>query len=134
MTLPKSVWISGLFNPMSFLTAVMQTTARQNEWPLDKVCIHVTLRLSFGERESASMGLAHPPLFRDVDETIFREQMILQTEVTKKEFEEITAPPRNNDGAYIHGLFLQGARWDKQTNQLRDASLKVCCLCVCLTV
>ena len=80
------------------------------------------------------MGLAHPPLFRDVDETIFREQMILQTEVTKKEFEEITAPPRNNDGAYIHGLFLQGARWDKQTNQLRDASLKVCCLCVCLTV
>jgi len=25
---PKSLWISGLFNPMSFLTAIMQVTAR----------------------------------------------------------------------------------------------------------
>jgi dynein heavy chain len=33
---PKVVWLSGLFNPQSFLTAVMQTTARRNDWPLDK--------------------------------------------------------------------------------------------------
>jgi dynein heavy chain len=32
---PKSTWISGLFNPMSFLTAVMQTTARRDILPLD---------------------------------------------------------------------------------------------------
>jgi len=25
---PKSLWISGMFNPMSFLTAIMQATAR----------------------------------------------------------------------------------------------------------
>ena len=36
---PKSVWLPGLFNPQSFLTAVMQTTARRNEWPLDKTVI-----------------------------------------------------------------------------------------------
>jgi len=34
--LPKCTWICGLFMPQSFLTAVMQTTARRNEWPLDK--------------------------------------------------------------------------------------------------
>jgi hypothetical protein len=28
-----------LFNPQSFLTAVMQTTARRNDWPLDKTVI-----------------------------------------------------------------------------------------------
>jgi dynein heavy chain, axonemal len=32
---PKSVWIAGLFNPMSYLTAVMQVTARQSHLPLD---------------------------------------------------------------------------------------------------
>ena len=30
---------AGLFNPQSFLTAVMQTTARRNGWPLDKTVI-----------------------------------------------------------------------------------------------
>lgn len=30
---------AGLFNPQSFLTAVMQTTARKNDWPLDKMVI-----------------------------------------------------------------------------------------------
>ena len=35
--LPRSVWISGLFNPMSFLTAVMQTTARKGGQALDQM-------------------------------------------------------------------------------------------------
>jgi len=33
--LPKSLWIAGLFNPMAFLTAVMQVTARASSLPLD---------------------------------------------------------------------------------------------------
>ena len=37
--LPTSVWLSGLFNPQSFLTAIMQTTARRQELPLDKMCL-----------------------------------------------------------------------------------------------
>ena len=39
MSLPKVTWLSALFNPQSFLTAVMQTTARRNDWPLDKTVI-----------------------------------------------------------------------------------------------
>merc|ERR1719223_611249 len=35
LALLKSLWLSGLFNAMSFMTAVMQTTARANELPLD---------------------------------------------------------------------------------------------------
>jgi len=34
---PKSLTISYLFIPMSFLTAIMQVTARQNNLPLDNV-------------------------------------------------------------------------------------------------
>jgi dynein heavy chain len=39
MQLPKCTWISGFFNPQSFLTAVMQSTARRMDWPLDKTMI-----------------------------------------------------------------------------------------------
>ena len=43
---PKVVWLSGLFNPQSFLTAVMQTTARRNDWPLDKTVVLTEVRTS----------------------------------------------------------------------------------------
>ena len=69
-----SLWISGLFNPMSFLTAIIQVTAREFALPLDS--------------------------------------MWLQTDVTNMiEVEEVTAPPEK--GIYIHGLFLEGAQWEK---------------------
>lgn len=84
LALPNSVWLPGLFNPSSFLTAVAQTAARKNAWPLD--------------------------------------QTTLTVEVTKKQEHEIDAPPR--DGAYIHGLFLEGARWDSKMNSLNEAFLK----------
>ena len=37
--LPAAVWLAGLFNPQSFLTAIMQQMARKNEWPLDKMAL-----------------------------------------------------------------------------------------------
>ncbi|RKP16689.1 dynein heavy chain [Rozella allomycis CSF55] len=82
--LPSVVWLSGLFNPQSFLTAIMQTTARKNEWPLDK--------------------------------------MTLNVDVTKKTREEFNAPPR--EGAYIHGLFMEGARWDTASGMIQESLLK----------
>lgn len=48
----------------------MQSMARKNEWPLDKMCLSV--------------------------------------EVTKKNKEDMTAPPR--EGSYVHGLFMEGKR------------------------
>eukprot|EP00835_Amoeboradix_gromovi_P001568 NODE_74_length_23402_cov_1.166974.p1 type:complete len:4329 gc:universal NODE_74_length_23402_cov_1.166974:19649-6663(-) len=38
---PICVNLSWLFNPQAFLTAVMQTTARRNEWPLDKMTLNI---------------------------------------------------------------------------------------------
>ncbi|KFP89079.1 Dynein heavy chain 17, axonemal, partial [Apaloderma vittatum] len=82
--LPAAVWLAGFFNPQSFLTAIMQSTARKNEWPLDKMCLSV--------------------------------------DVTKKKREDIRAPPR--EGSYVHGLFMEGARWDTQSGVIADARLK----------
>ncbi|XP_071797739.1 dynein beta chain, ciliary isoform X1 [Asterias amurensis] len=82
--LPTVVWLGGFFNPQSFLTAIMQSMARKNEWPLDKMC--------------------------------------LQCDVTKKNKEDFSSPPR--EGAYVHGLFMEGARWDTQIGMIADARLK----------
>ncbi|CAM4557085.1 unnamed protein product [Lepidochelys kempii] len=82
--LPSVVWLAGFFNPQSFLTAIMQSMARKNEWPLDK--------------------------------------MTLQCDVTKRNREDLSSPPR--EGAYVHGLFMEGARWDMQTGMMTDARLK----------
>lgn len=40
--LPNVVWLSGFFNPQSFLTAIEQSMARKNEWPLDKMALQVS--------------------------------------------------------------------------------------------
>ena len=44
METPKSLWLSGLFNPMAFLTAIMQVVARGTGLPLDSMAIdtHIT--------------------------------------------------------------------------------------------
>ena len=62
LAVPKAVWLSGLFNPQSFLTAVMQTTARRNDWPLDKTVIvtEVTKKLPEQVRAALLLYLAHP--------------------------------------------------------------------------
>jgi dynein heavy chain len=73
MRVPKCLWISGLFNPMSFLTSIMQVTARSGGLALD--------------------------------------DMTLRTTVTNtRDPQEI--PDNAEVGAYIHGLFTQGAAWE----------------------
>ncbi|XP_044918704.1 dynein axonemal heavy chain 11 isoform X1 [Mustela putorius furo] len=84
LALPAVVWLSGFFNPESFLTAIMQTMARKNGWPLDK--------------------------------------MSLTVDVTKKTKEDYGHPPR--EGAYLHGLVLEGARWDTQSGTIAEACLQ----------
>jgi len=83
---PKITWLPGLFNPQAFLTAVMQVTARKNEWPLDKLATVV--------------------------------------DVSKKSAEEVLGSEGTRDGAYISGLFVEGARWDAQAGVLDDAIMK----------
>lgn len=48
--------------------------------------------------------------------------MCLQCDVTKKSKEEMSGPPR--EGAYVHGLYMEGARWDMQTGFIAESFLK----------
>jgi len=49
---PKSVWISGMFNPMSYLTAIMQATARSTGLPLDGMVLKTDVT---NERDPANI-------------------------------------------------------------------------------
>ncbi|XP_033732158.1 dynein beta chain, ciliary-like [Pecten maximus] len=50
------------------------------------------------------------------------DRMALQCDVTKKSREDMAGPPR--EGAYVHGLYMEGARWDMQTGMINEARLK----------
>jgi dynein heavy chain len=56
LQLLKSLWLSGFFNSMSFLTAVMQTTARANALPLD----YMVNRCQFSNLRDVSDIIALP--------------------------------------------------------------------------
>jgi len=70
--IPLVVQITYLFNPQSFLTAIMQKTAQKQKLELDK--------------------------------------LVIQTDVTRKTVEQTDT--RARDGAYIYGLYMEGARWN----------------------
>jgi dynein heavy chain len=85
---PISLWLSGLFSPTAFLTAIMQVTARKNDFPLDNMTIetHVTTLMTPAD------ALQQP-----------------------------------EEGAFIHGLFMQGARWAlKDADEQLWGPYKVC--------
>jgi dynein heavy chain len=69
---PVSLWLPGLFNPMAFLTAIMQVTARQTGLPLDNMAVETNV-------------------------------------TTMLSPDEATAYPE--DGMFVHGLYMEGARW-----------------------
>lgn len=89
LELPISICISYLFNPMSFLTAIMQVTAREKGLPLDSMVL-VTQVTGFRTPE-------------DIGDTNEEEENKEKEEEEKKE---------DQGGAYIHGLFLEGASWE----------------------
>ncbi|KAJ0395717.1 hypothetical protein P43SY_006365 [Pythium insidiosum] len=81
--LPYSMWISGLFNPTAFLTAIKQTTARRHGLPLDSLTIE-THCTTLANAEAAEF---HPEM-----------------------------------GAFVHGLFLEGGRWEPPTRDNEKTS------------
>jgi len=52
--LPNTVWLGGLFNPQAFLTAILQQTARKNQWPLDKVVLTVDVTKKYNKDDFTS--------------------------------------------------------------------------------
>ena len=107
--IPTVFWISGFFFPQAFLTGTLQNFARRHTKPIDTV--------SFS--------------FKVLDQA--RPEAVLQVRSFHPFFLFASSIPRNalcsslqkpTDGIYIHGLFLEGARWDATRHSLVDSRPK----------
>ena len=59
--IPRVTWLSGLVNPMSFLTAICQVTAQKNQWELDKLVTFtdITKKMAVDEVDAMSRDGAY---------------------------------------------------------------------------
>jgi hypothetical protein len=139
---PNSVWLPGLFNPKAFLTAVMQTYARARGLPLDvmrfvtdvtdknpqQVGSHgsergpssPTLKAAFELQPRAPPADSSCPRKTPQLAAGRRSRPSLNTRLPPENPSQITEPAPA--GCYVHGLVLEGARWDRAEGRLKDSA------------
>ncbi|KAA3673121.1 dynein heavy chain, axonemal, partial [Paragonimus westermani] len=100
---PRSFWLSGLFFPQGFLTGTLQNYARKYDYPIDHLSFDFTVL----------------PHYRD-QEVISKKTASLAFNQSLEEDKDIEEP---SDGVLVHGLFMDGFRWDDKTMQLADSIL-----------
>lgn len=90
--LPQSTCLSYFFNPMSFLTAIMQVTAKERNEALDSMVLCTTVT-KFLKPEDIKLDAADEEEEQD-DEGSQKEEVSYKGSI------------------FIHGLFLEGASWE----------------------
>jgi len=86
---PNTFWLTGFFNPQGFLTAMKQEVTR----------IHKKDQRGYGGATAV--------------EAWALDDVRLVSEVSEKEFSKIVLV--KNEGVYLEGLFLEGAKWNKNS-------------------
>ena len=87
------------FPPTGFLTGALQNHARKYNQPIDQLSFCFTVQSKYCNQEEFS-------------------EMI---ESRNDEAIDANLPPLLEDGVYVHGLFLDAARWDDNEMVLVDA-------------
>ncbi|CAI2733353.1 unnamed protein product [Schistosoma spindalis] len=100
---PLSFWISGFFFPQGFLTGILQNYARKYNYPIDHLTFHFNILPYYRNQEEISKAISK----------------LCLTEIL--EIDKIINKPI--DGVLIHGLFMDGFRWDDKTMQITDSKL-----------
>lgn len=92
---PPSFWLTGFFNPQGFLTSMKQEVTRQRK----------AQNWSLDEVQYSSEVLKE----------------IIQGDDGRIEGRQVSPP---QEGVYIHGLFLEGAGWNRGERRLEDSNPK----------
>ncbi|VDP74022.1 unnamed protein product [Echinostoma caproni] len=100
---PRSFWISGFFFPQGFLTGTLQNYARKYDYPIDHLSFEFTVLPHYRDQEAVSKAIAQLPF-----------NHILEQDKAVEEPE---------DGVLVHGLFMDGFRWNDETMELADSIL-----------
>jgi dynein heavy chain len=110
---PVVTWLGGLFRPQSFITAVTQSAAQQV--CSTGFCLFVS-RLAFVPARPLFHAGSCPCLPQS---RIELDQLTTVMEVIRKDPDEVLEHPR--EGAFLAGLYLEGARWNISAMRLEDA-------------
>ncbi|XP_019625905.1 PREDICTED: LOW QUALITY PROTEIN: dynein heavy chain 6, axonemal-like [Branchiostoma belcheri] len=97
---PRSFWLSGFFFPQGFLTGVLQNHARKTGVSVDSLTFDFHVKTTGHDTEEA---------LNDTKQGI---------SVLNWAFKQGQLPPEA--GVLVFGLYLDGARWDPQTESLQD--------------
>ncbi|XP_074661680.1 dynein axonemal heavy chain 6-like [Tubulanus polymorphus] len=98
---PKSFWISGFFYPQGFLTGTLQNHARKYNLPIDHLSFKYVVLPSYRDQADVAEGMS---------KLQFGEELDMDKEMESPE-----------DGVLVHGLFMDGFRWDDERHLLADA-------------
>ncbi|TPX75806.1 hypothetical protein CcCBS67573_g02914 [Chytriomyces confervae] len=113
---PSSFWLPGMFFPQGFLTGILQNHARKYNIPIDS--------LLFAYKVTN---------YETGDETIDHDVSVtgIAPRPTTQEMERCKSTPQEEDadfrhypdadGVLIRGLYIEGARWDRQKSSLQDS-------------
>lgn len=99
---PPSFWMTGFFNAQGFLTAMKQEVCKGHNLKETGQNAKIWALDEVGYTQA---------VLRDV----------IASDDGKIEGKTINAP---QEGVYVHGLFLEGAGWDRQEGKLRDSEPK----------
>ncbi|XP_018654464.1 LOW QUALITY PROTEIN: hypothetical protein Smp_130810 [Schistosoma mansoni] len=100
---PLSFWISGFYFPQGFLTGILQNYARKYDYPID----HLTFKFNV------------LPYYRNQEEISIATSKLRLGEIL--DVDKMIDKPK--DGVLVHGLFMDGFRWDDKTMQVTDSIL-----------
>ena len=106
---PIIFWLSGLFFTQSFLTGCLQNYARKYTIPID------LLAFEFKVLSVRTAGTSPP---------IISQERLFCSESAKLDIFS-TLDSRPEEGQYVNGLFLEGARWDVSTGVIGESLPKV---------
>lgn len=96
---PTSYWISGLYFPQGFMTGCLQRHARKYSIPIDDLKVDFEL----------------------TDTILVQEEIATVREFSSTEdYKVYKGLLRQEDGVYVHGLFLDAGRIDLKTKRLVD--------------
>ncbi|KAJ3347122.1 Dynein heavy chain 6, axonemal [Entophlyctis luteolus] len=104
---PPCFWLPGFFFPQGFLTGVLQNMARKYNIPIDS--------LAFAYKVSA---------YEDGDERIKNDASVVGTKKISNSEGDGFGPANtypDEDGVLIRGLYIEGARWDREKRVLQDS-------------
>ncbi|XP_046331899.2 dynein axonemal heavy chain 6-like [Haliotis rufescens] len=99
--IPKSYWLAGFYFPQGFLTGTLQNYARKYDYPIDHLSFSYKVLPHYRDQKD---------VFKQMEEVKFGEEMEMDKEIERPE-----------DGVLVHGLFMDGFKWNDDTMHVEDS-------------